>query len=110
MRSLGGYGAAGLGANGINGQGTMWYSTANGGSALSFDGIPVVVAQGLGANKAVCAQKSNLFFGCSLLSDTQEVRVIDMAPIDGSQNVRIIMRFSAAVQTGIASDIVWYRV
>tara|TARA_Y100001973_G_scaffold25646_1_gene38433 strand:- start:4952 stop:5902 length:951 start_codon:yes stop_codon:yes gene_type:complete len=108
VRALGGYGAAGLGANGINGQGTMWYSTANA-SALSFDGIPVVVAQGLGANKAIAAQKSNLFFGTGLLSDTTEVQVIDMAPLDGSRNVRVIMRFTAAVQTGVGSDIVWYR-
>ena len=68
-----------------------------------------VHAQGLGANKAVAAQKSNLFFGTGLLSDTTEVQVIDMAPLDGSRNVRVIMRFTAAVQTGIAGDIVWYR-
>jgi len=105
IRALGGFGANGLGAAGVENKGTTWYTNG----ALSFDGIPVVVAQGLGANKAVAAQKSNLFFGCSLLSDNQEVRVIDMAALDGSQNVRVIMRFSCAVQFGIASDIVWYR-
>ena len=105
IRALGGYGANGLGANGINNQGTTWFTNG----ALSFDGIPVVVAQGLGANKAVAAQKSNLFFGTGLMSDHTEVKVIDMADLDGSRNVRVIMRFTAAVQHGIGSDIVWYR-
>ena len=56
----------------------------------------------------VAAEKSNLFFGTGLLSDNQEVKVIDMADIDGSQNVRVVMRFTAGVQYGIGSDIVLY--
>jgi hypothetical protein len=36
------------------------------------------------------------------------VKVIDMADLDGSQNVRIVMRFTAGVQYGIGSDIVLY--
>jgi hypothetical protein len=63
---------------------------------------------GMSANKVVAAQKSNLFFGTGLLSDYNEVRVLDMANIDGSQNFRIIMRYTAAVQFGIAQDIVFY--
>jgi hypothetical protein len=54
----------------------------------------------------VAAQKSNLYFGTGLLSDYNEVRVLDMAQIDGSQNYRIIMRYTAATQFGIGSDIV----
>ena len=105
IRALGGFGANGLGANGINAQGTTWFSNG----ALSFDGIPVVVAQGLGSNKMVAAQKSNLYFGTGLLNDTNEVRLLDMANLDGSQNVRVIMRYTASVQTGIGGDIVWYK-
>ena len=56
----------------------------------------------------VAAEKSNLYFGTGLLSDQNEVKVIDMADIDGSQNVRIVMRFTAGVQYGIGSDIVLY--
>jgi len=37
--------------------------------------------------------KSDLHFGTGLLSDYNEVKFIDMSDIDGSQNVRIIMRF-----------------
>jgi hypothetical protein len=53
----------------------------------------------------VAAQKSNLFFGTGLLSDYNEVRVLDMANIDGSQNFRIIMRYTAGTQFGIGEDI-----
>ena len=56
----------------------------------------------------VAAEKSNLFFGTGLLSDHNEVKLIDMADLDGSQNVRVVMRFTAGVQTGIGADIVYY--
>ena len=56
----------------------------------------------------MAAQKSNLYFGTGLLSDHNEVKLIDMADIDGSQNVRLVMRFTAGVQMGIAEDIVIY--
>jgi hypothetical protein len=104
VRALGGFGASGLGANGLDNKGTMWY----GDQPLFFDGIPVVLAEGLSSNRIVAAQKSNLFFGTGLLSDKNEVRLIDMADIDGSQNFRLVMRMSAGIQYGIGSDIVYY--
>jgi hypothetical protein len=106
VRALGGFGASGLGANGTNAQGTQWFNNGS----LSFDGVKIFVANGLANNTAIAAQKSNLFFGTGLLSDQNEVQVIDMAPIDGSMNVRVVMRFTAAVQYGIVEDIVTYGI
>jgi len=106
VRALGGFGASGLGANGTNAQGTQWWNNG----ALSFDGVKLFVANGLADNTAVAAEKSNLFFGTGLLSDHNEVKVIDMADLDGSQNVRVVMRFTAGVQYGIVSDIVTYGI
>ena len=103
VRALGGF-ATNVGAAGINADGTQWYT----GGTLSFDGIKLAVANGLSDNKMVAAEKSNLFFGTGLLADHNEVKVIDMADIDGSQNVRVVMRFTAGVQYGIGSDIVLY--
>ena len=105
VRALGGFGAAGLGAAGTNNEGTQWYSM---GSGLQFDGIQVAYAPGLSTSDAVAAQKSNLFFGTGLLSDQNEVKVIDMADLDGSQNVRVVMRFTAGIQHGIGSEVVLY--
>ena len=105
VRALGGFGASGLGAAGTDNKGTQWY---NGGASLQFDGIQIALATGLSDNDAVAAQKSNLFFGTGLLSDQNEVKVIDMADLDGSQNVRVVMRFTAGIQHGIGGDIVLY--
>ena len=104
VRALGGFAASGLGANGTNSQGTQWFNNGS----LSFDGVKVFVANGLASNYMMAAQKSNLYFGTGLLSDQNEVRLIDMADNDGSQNVRVIMRFTAAVQYGVGSEIVLY--
>ena len=105
VRALGGFGASGLGANGVNAQGTQWWNNGS----LSFDGVKLFVANGLADDTAVAAEKSNLYFGTGLLSDHNEVKVIDMSDLDGSQNVRVIMRFTSGVQYGIGGDIV-YRV
>ena len=104
VRALGGFGASGLGANGTNAQGTQWYNNG----ALTFDGVKIFVANGLDDNYMMAAQQSNLFFGTGLLSDQNEVKLIDMADVDGSQNVRIVMRFTAGVQYGLGSEIVLY--
>ncbi len=104
IRALGGFGASGLGANGVNNEGTTWF---NGGD-LAFDGVKLFVCSGLSDNTMVAAQKGNLFFGTGLLADHNEVKLIDMADLDGSQNVRVVMRFTAGVQYGIGADIVLY--
>ena len=103
VRALGGF-ATNVGAAGTDNKGTQWFN----GGALTFDGINIVLASGMSSNKMVAAEKSNLFFGTGLLSDSQEVKVIDMADIDGSQNVRIVMRYTAGIQHAIGSDIVLY--
>ncbi len=115
VRALGGYAAlsnvagtenvGSVGANGIDNRGTLWYG---GGENLSIDGVKIFVGNGLADNTAVAAEKSNLYFGTGLLSDHNLVKLIDMADIDGSKNVRVIMRFTAGVQYGIGSDIVLY--
>ena len=75
---------------------------------MNFQGIPLFATGGLADNTAVAAQKSNLFFGCGLLNDRNEVRVIDTAEFLGDDNVRVVMRYTAGVQHGIGSDIVLY--
>jgi hypothetical protein len=107
VRSLGGFGASGLGANGFEGRGSMWYTT---GGALFFEGIPVVMCTGMSANTAILTTIDNLYFGTSLLSDHQLVKILDMSDLDGSQNVRVIMRFTAGVQYANIEDIVTYGI
>ena len=104
-RALGGFQANGEGAAGVGSQGNNQDI-----NILYFDGVKIFMANGLAANTAVATTKDNLQFGTGLLSDHQEVKVLDMADLDGSQNVRIIMRFTAGVQYGVVEDIVTYGI
>ena len=105
IRALGGFGSNGLGAAGVANQGTQWY---NNNASLSFEGIKVQLAPGMPVDHIVAGQKSNLYFGTGLLADHNEVKLLDMGDLDGSQNVRVIMRFTAGVQYGIGSDLVLF--
>jgi hypothetical protein len=97
--------ALGGGAVGANG----WNNQMNvGDKPFNFNGIEIVLCPGMSDNKIVAAQKSNLHFGTGLLSDYNEVKVLDMANIDGSQNFRIIMRYTAGTVVGINGDVVYY--
>lgn len=104
VRALGGFGTSGLGANGVDNKGTTWYGNGD----LFFDGIRIGMCNGLPSNKMVAGQTSNLFFGTGLLDERNEVRVLDMADLDGSANIRVILRFFAGVQYGIGADVVLY--
>jgi len=104
VQALGGFGANGLGANGVNAQGTQWWNNGS----LTVNGVKLFVCPGMSANKMYAAQRSNLYFGTGLLNDTNAVKVLDMQDLDASNNVRMVMRFTSAVQFGIASDLVEY--
>ena len=104
VQALGGFGANGLGANGVSNMGTQWWNNGS----LTVNGVKIFVCPGMSVNKMYAAQRSNLYFGTGLLNDTNAVKVLDMADLDASNNVRMVMRFTSAVQFGIASDIVEY--
>jgi hypothetical protein len=72
---------------------------------MNFNGIDIVWCPGMTTSYMVAAQKSNLYFGTGLMSDYNEVKVLDMADLDGSQNFRVIMRYTASTQFGIGQDI-----
>ncbi len=105
IRALGGFAASGVGANGYDNKGTNQVL-----NDIYFDGVKVFLAPGLASNTALLAQKSNLYFATGLMNDMNEVKVLDMADLDGSQNVRVIMRFSADAKYGFASDVVTYGI
>ena len=75
-------------------------------TAMDFEGVKLFVANGLSSGQMVAGEKDNLMFGCGLQNDQNLVKLIDLADIDGSQNVRVVMRYSAAVQYAIGSELV----
>jgi hypothetical protein len=105
VRALGGFASNGLGANGYDNKGTNQVL-----NDLYFDGVRIFLANGLASDTALLAQTSNLFFATGLMNDMNECRVLDMSDTDGSQNVRVIMRFTADVKYGFASDVVTYGI
>ena len=102
-RALGGFQANGVGANGVNGQGANQDIDVQ-----FFDGVKVVSANGLADDTMVATLKTNLYFGTGLLSDAQEIKVLDMSDLNGSKNIRFIARYTAGVQIGVLEDVVFY--
>ena len=102
VRALGGFAATN---SGVDAKSHMWY----GEQALTFDGVKLFVANGLNDDTAMATQKSNLFFGCGLLNDQNSAKLIDMSQTTGSQNFRVIMRYTAGIQYAIGSEIVLYH-
>jgi hypothetical protein len=88
---------------------TLGYVNAynmNGDYAPVFEGYKIAVCPGMADDELVAAQKSNLFFGTDLLSDATRITLMDMAQLDGSDNMRLVARYSGGVQTGVGADIV----
>lgn len=71
---------------------------------LTFMGIPVYRVPGMPAEYIVLACASNLFLGSNLRTDYTEVQYIPAYQYDGSDNVKVVMRFGAGVQIGIPAD------
>ena len=88
---------------------TLGYVNAynmNGDYEPVFEGYKIAVCPGMADNQVVAAEKSNLFFGTDLLSDATRITLMDMSQLDGSDNMRLVARYSAGVQTGVGADIV----
>tara|TARA_R110000824_G_scaffold120562_2_gene276074 strand:+ start:898 stop:1818 length:921 start_codon:yes stop_codon:yes gene_type:complete len=88
---------------------TLGYVNAysmNGDYDAVFEGIKIAVCTGMSNDVLVAAEKSNLFFGTDLLSDTTRIDMLDMAQLDGSDNIRVVARYSGGVQVGIGADVV----
>ena len=105
VEALGGFSVAATSNAGVDNKGTQWWNNGS----LTVNGVKIFVCPGMADDKMYAAQVSNLYFGTGLLNNNQEIRVLDMVDLDGSDNVRLIMRFTSGVQFGIASDIVEYQ-
>lgn len=80
--------------------------------AMSKDYIPsaygyeIRVCPGMPIDCILAAEPENLFFGTDLLSDQNEVKVVDTSETLADDNVRMAMRFTAGAQIGFIGDIV----
>jgi len=93
--------------------GSSWYGlgsmNAEGVYQPIFQGVKIVVSDGILDDQMVAARSSNLFFGTDLLSDTTQIKMLDMGDLDGSNNLRLVAKFSAGAQIALPEEIVWYH-
>lgn len=87
---------------------TLGYVNAyqmNGDYEPVFEGYKIAVCPGMRDNGLVIAEKSNLYFGTDLLSDQTRIQLMDMSALDGSDNMRLVARYSGGVRQGIGANI-----
>jgi len=80
------------------------FGTMNDGYEPMFEGVKIQPCPGMPDNKLVAAQTSNLFYGTDLLSDDLNIKMLDMTQLDGSDNMRVVAKFSGGVQVGVGAD------
>jgi hypothetical protein len=68
-------------------------------------GYEIYVCPGFPNDCLLFAQPENLFVGTDLVSDQNEVKVVDMSLTDASDNVRMAMRYRFGTQVGFTGDV-----
>jgi hypothetical protein len=110
VRALGGFAASGVGANGYNNQGTnqvlgdvffpvFFWNRYGASFRIKYSGG--VSASGKLVDKKIIV---------TTLQMPDSFKLLDMADLDGSENVRVIMRFTADAKYGFAEDMVTYGI
>jgi len=92
--------AAAGGAQGVNLQGTnQAFDT------LQYLGIPIHVCPGMFDDALILTYEENLVVGSNLNTDYTTAQYIDAWQFDGSDQVKIVMRFGLGMQVGIPGDV-----
>jgi hypothetical protein len=89
--------------------GNGWYLTGGPEVSKRFVGMyEIYVCPGMAANNIVFAQKSNLMLGTWQENQMNEIFILDMQNLDGSQNVRYGARFYLGAQIAVGEDITYW--
>jgi hypothetical protein len=89
--------------------GNGWYLTGGPEVNRRFVGMyEIYVCPGMAADNIVFAQRSNLLLGTWQENQMNEVFILDMQNLDGSQNVRYGARFYLGAQIAIGEDITYW--
>jgi hypothetical protein len=89
--------------------GNGWYLTGGPEVNRRFVGMyEIYVCPGMTANNIIFAQPSNLMLGTWQENQMNEVFILDMQNLDGSQNVRYGARFYLGAQIAVAEDITFW--
>jgi len=90
--------------NSGSGQGINFLGVAQNLNNLSYLGVPINVCPGMFDDAIVLTTKENLVYGTNVGTDQTDIQWIPTYQYDGSDNVRIVMRFALGTQTRIPAD------
>lgn len=82
----------------------------DGRAPLNFEGIPLVHCSGMSDDVMFATTAENLIYGIGSAGDAQRVDVIDQSPLDGSDNVHVVMKWADGVQIASPEDVVTYGI
>jgi hypothetical protein len=82
----------------------------DGQAPLNFEGIPLLHCAGLSDDVMFATYSGNLWYGFGEAGDAQRVDVIDQSPLDGSNNVNVVMKWADGVQVANAQDVITYGI
>jgi hypothetical protein len=87
-------------------QGVNMQSTNQAFDTLQYLGIPIHVCPGMFDEALILTYEENLVVGSNLMTDYTTAQYIDAWQFDGSDQVKIAMRFGLGMQVSIPSDVV----
>ena len=70
----------------------------------TYNGYPIITPAGFPADCLLMTTVANNYFGTDLVSDFNQAVVVDMTQTDGSDNVRMAMRFTGGTQIADATN------
>lgn len=76
---------------------------------VDYQGVKLFRFPGMSANRMVFADFSRIFFGTDLLSDMEDIRIINLRETTGDKNIRMLGSFRVGVQYAVSQEIVYYR-
>ena len=79
------------------------------GKSLNFFGVELIIAPGIGTKKIVAGEKSNFVMVTDLISDMEDINILNLYGVTGQPVVRFVARFKFAVSYAIGSEIVYLR-
>ena len=82
----------------------------DGTAPLNFEGIPLIHCSGMSDNIMFATYDNNLYYGVGASGDAQRVDVIDQSPLDGSDNVNVVMKWGDGVQVANPEDVITYGI
>ena len=82
----------------------------DGTAPLNFEGIPLIECAGMSDDVMFATYNDNLYYGYGEAGDAQRVDLIDQQPLDGSDNVNVVMKWADGIQVATPEDVITYGV